>query len=326
MNSAIIGVKQHSTNDELFDQCLSGQCCRDMRSCVRSSRSLDWPARGERAKSPLFRDFQQPLVVMRYFRAIVNLLHTYYPYLIKPAFWPEIWRSEIVARISRLFGKNKPQESSAAALSWCNQLATSTDDALITLKITAVDPRAAHPEIFEQAEQAEKNCPIKMGGAGNLTLLYSLAEGLNATKGIETGVAYGWSSLAVLLSLKKRQGQLFSVDLPYFKLRSDKWVGCVVPPLLRSDWHIYRCADREGLPKATRAAGTIDFAHYDSDKSVAGRLWGYDVLWDALRSGGLLISDDVGDNDGFQQFCEKIGITPIVVVDRGKFQGILRKP
>ncbi|WP_282611379.1 class I SAM-dependent methyltransferase [Pelagibius sp. Alg239-R121] len=263
---------------------------------------------------------------MRYFRAAFNLVYTYYPYLLKPAVWPAIWRMEIAERVSRLFGKQKPSRTADAAVDWCAHLAISTEDALAELNVAVANPETIYPEVFDQAKQAEGNCPIKMGGAGNLTLLYSLVEGLNATRGIETGVAYGWSSLATLLSLQKRQGQLFSVDLPYFKLRSDNWVGCVVPSGLRGNWQIYRCADREGLPQATRAAGSIDFAHYDSDKSVPGRLWGYDVLWNALRSGGLVVSDDIGDNDGFQQFCEKIGIAPIVVVDQGKYQGILRKP
>ena len=46
---------------------------------------------------------------------------------------------------------------------------------------------------------------------------------------IETGVAYGWSSLALLLSLKNRNGLLVSTDLPYAGLDNDPYVGCVVP-------------------------------------------------------------------------------------------------
>ncbi|TQV83647.1 class I SAM-dependent methyltransferase [Denitrobaculum tricleocarpae] len=263
---------------------------------------------------------------MKYLSFANYFLQTYHPYLTKTAVWPEIWRRELRPRIMKRFGKYIPPDRPSDGSGWCNQLAVSTDEALAELNIDVVNPADVYPDVFNGAKRAEENCPIKMGGAGNLTLLYSLTEGLEAARGIETGVAYGWSSLAVLLSLQKRQGQLFSVDLPYFKLRSDNWVGCVVPSDLRSNWHIYRCADREGLPQATRASGSIDFAHYDSDKSVPGRLWGYDHLWKALRSGGLLISDDIGDNDGFRQFCEQIGITPIVVADQGKYQGILRKP
>ncbi len=54
-------------------------------------------------------------------------------------------------------------------------------------------------------------------------------------------------------------------------------------------------ADREGLPRALREAAPVDLAHYDSDKSPQGRAFAYAAIWQALREGGILVSDDVGD-------------------------------
>ena len=69
----------------------------------------------------------------------------------------------------------------------------------------------------------------------------------------------------------------------------------------------------------------IDLAHYDSDKSYEGRLYGYKKLWDYLRPGGVLISDDIGDNMAFIYFCKLIERTPTIIKDKNKFQGIIFK-
>ena len=263
---------------------------------------------------------------MRYIYSAFSLIHVYYPYILKPALWREIWRREICPRMLKLNGKYVAPEVYPNDSGWCSRVAVSTRDALDALGFELKDLQGLCSETFDQATRTARDCPIKMGGAGNLKLLYSLAEGLEAKRVVETGVAYGWSSLAILLSLQRRNGRLCSVDLPYFKLRSDKWVGCVVPQDLRSHWRLYCCADQEGLPRAIAAVGLIDLAHYDSDKSYDGRLRGYKLMWENLRSGGILLSDDIGDNAGFQDFSKSIGLLPIVVADNGKYQGILQKP
>jgi predicted O-methyltransferase YrrM len=133
--------------------------------------------------------------------------------------------------------------------------------------------RSRFPAVFVVAEQTARACPVRMGGAGNLDLLYWLAEYCQATTVIETGVAYGWSSLALLLSLSTRPGaRLLSTDMPYPNANNEQFVGCVVPQSLRSGWQIIDRADRQALPRALKQAGRIDMCHYDSDKSYAGRM------------------------------------------------------
>lgn len=39
----------------------------------------------------------------------------------------------------------------------------------------------------------------------------------------------------------------------------------------------------------------------------------YNVAWPYLREGGLLLSDDVIENDAFLDFCDKVGRTPTVI-------------
>ena len=112
-----------------------------------------------------------------------------------------------------------------------------------------------------------------LAGAADCELLYSLCRRLAARRVLETGVALGWSSLAILLSLRDRpEGMLFSTDMPYPVIKADAWVGAAVPEHLRDRWVLYRMPDRQALPQAIDAGQPFDLCHYDSDKSVKGRL------------------------------------------------------
>jgi predicted O-methyltransferase YrrM len=185
-------------------------------------------------------------------------------------------------------------------------------------------------EVFCQAHETAEKCPVKMGGAANLDLLYNIVENSGARKVIETGVAYGWSSLALLLSITTREESvLVSTDMPYINRSSADYVGCVVPGRLRSNWEIIAGPDKFSLPQALEKVPAIDLCHYDSDKSYNGRMWAYELLWDALKPGGYFISDDIGDNLAFRDFCNRVKKEPVIVQSTSevsrKYVGILVK-
>ncbi len=168
---------------------------------------------------------------------------------------------------------------------------------------------------------------MQMGGPGDIDLLYGAARLSAAQRVIETGVAYGWSSLAILAGMDGRAGaQVVSVDMPYPKQNNDVWVGVVVPDRLRGMWRIRREPDRRGLERALAdVGGEIDLCHYDSDKSYYGRRYAYPKLWTALRRGGVFISDDIQDNLAFAEFIDEHRPVFAVTESGGKFVGIARR-
>jgi predicted O-methyltransferase YrrM len=178
-------------------------------------------------------------------------------------------------------------------------------------------------------ESVERAGAERMGGGADVDLLYALCVATGARRVIETGVAFGWSTLAILSAIEDRPGAaLISIDMPYLGASSDHLVGLAVSDDLRGAWTLRRGADRDELEDAVADMQPIDLAHYDSDKSASGRLWAYALMWDGLGPGGLLMSDDIGDNFSFLQFAEKRGIAPVVISgpDGEKFSGILKKP
>ncbi|WP_228430168.1 class I SAM-dependent methyltransferase [Chryseobacterium binzhouense] len=253
---------------------------------------------------------------------IRRVLKTFIGYLKRPDLYPELGRKII----KNIFNRNNAFKGKEKTNLWASKIAVSQQEAI--KKIFGLDFQRfseKYPQEFKHALDLQNACPVKMGGAGALELLYSACEFTQAKSAIETGVAYGWSSFAILTSLQKRNGILYSSDMPYLGQNGDRYVGCVVAEDLKSNWKLFRHADRESLPKILKECGEVDVMHYDSDKSYEGMKWAYETLYPRLRKGGVFISDDINDNSAFQDFCEQQKITPVVVEFEGKFVGVFVK-
>lgn len=251
-----------------------------------------------------------------------RVVKTFIGYLEHPSLYPELGRKII----KNIFNRNAAFKGKEKANIWASQIAVTQKEAIEELfGISYQKISEKFPSEFSKALEIQNSCPIKMGGAGALELIYYACEFTAAKNVVETGVAYGWSSFASLKSLSKRSGTLYSSDMPYLGQDGDKYVGCIVPENLKNNWKLIRSADRESLPKILKECNEIDVIHYDSDKSYMGMIWAYETLYPRLRKGGVFISDDINDNSAFQDFCEKYNIVTTVVEYESKFIGVFVK-
>jgi predicted O-methyltransferase YrrM len=250
----------------------------------------------------------------------------------RPRFWPDFWR-----RVKQNFAKRLLPEPMGqgreAATAWACNVALDETAALSQLGLQANSGlRATHPDLVARASQTERESAETLGGGGGIDLIFRVCEGLQAKTVVETGVAYGWSSLAILASVIPRDGRLFSVDMPHPLLNDTGLTGTVVPPEMRYCWTLVREPDYTGLRKIFNLVSDIDFVHYDSDKSYLGRAATYRALWARLRSGGILMSDDIADNTAFRDFAAEVGLPPVVIHSEGsgssgaRHVGLLKKP
>ena len=212
------------------------------------------------------------------------------------------------------------------AYEWAKGNAISYVDALEKLDIKGELAGLDKDSILESRKLAEQSS-VSMGGSGHIHLLYDCVRLLKARNVVETGVAYGWSSLAILKAMSQNGfGKLYSVDMPYPRKNNEKDVGIVVPQNLRENWILIRKPDNPGINNALRKVGNqIDLCHYDSDKSWWGRHYAYHILWKSLSSKGLFISDDIQDNLYFSEFVKNKLLNFAVVEFEGKFIGLIRK-
>lgn len=254
---------------------------------------------------------------------IIEIGSTFFAYLKRPDLYPElrrkIWKN-VFNRSSGLRGKEEAEK-------WCASQSISEKEFIETILNTPFIPfEKLFPQEFSAALQSQAKAPVKMGGAGSLSVIYYINEYTNSRKSIETGVAYGWSSFAALASLVSRNGMLYSSDMPYIlQNHSEDFVGCVIPEKYKANWDLFRFADKESLPKIFAKSDSFDVVHYDSDKTYDGRMWAYNLLWNRLRKGGVFMSDDIGDNAAFKDYCEKNNHSPYIVEFDGKYAGVIIK-
>ena len=241
---------------------------------------------------------------------------------------PKYWRHMSSYVLRTLTSKRNSAAERKAARLWAEQNAVSVNDCLERIGLSPGDrPNLGiDGNLIREGRERARRSHVKMGGAGDLSLLHSVVKLTNARTVVETGVAYGWSSLAILAGFGRPDARLISVDMPYPTLGNEPFVGIVVPDELRTRWTLIREPDRPGLKKAIAlAGGPIDVCHYDSDQAYEGRRYGYPLLWDALAEGGVFISDDIQDNLAFKEFSEEKGLPFAVVGNAGKYAGVIRK-
>ncbi|PJK27662.1 class I SAM-dependent methyltransferase [Minwuia thermotolerans] len=243
---------------------------------------------------------------------------------------PTFYAQAVELGLRKLRPNRDGADEVARANEWAAKRAQSLEMALAAIGLEGTVPEL-NPALLAEGDERARRSSVKMGGAGDLSLIHAVSAMLRPQRpktAVETGVAYGWSSLAILSGLEKAGGgQLISVDMPYPKMGNDAFVGIAVPDRLHGNWTLVREPDRNGLKKALRlAGGSVDLVHYDSDKSFYGRRFAFPLIWAALRPGGIFISDDIQDNLGFAEFVEEVGVTPAVTESGGKFVGICRKP
>lgn len=190
-----------------------------------------------------------------------------------------LWRLKRPALIPELIRRKLHkftfiQETSKFDLNFYKEQSTSVQQVLEYF-IPGYDIAKNHKSLHMQIAKSRRRLVRfegLMGGSADLDLLYGLIYILKPKRLLETGVAYGWSSLAILLAIQNiPDSRLISIDMPYVNRNLDFLVGLAVPDHLQSKWTLLRLADRQGIPKALRRLGDIDFAHYDSDKSSDGR-------------------------------------------------------
>lgn len=144
---------------------------------------------------------------------------------------------------------------------------------------------------------------------------------------VETGVAQGMTSAVILGAMERTgSGHLHSIDLPALQTKADEFVGRAVPERLRGRWTLELGPSRQLLPAMTERVAPIDVFLHDADHSHAGQLGEYRTVWPHLRSGGVLVSDDVR-GPAFVEFATEVGAQPhLIAAAQNKAPvGLLRK-
>jgi predicted O-methyltransferase YrrM len=177
----------------------------------------------------------------------------------------------------------------------------------------------------EMAKVLDEITPAKQESSWRMlnrwhSFLYAIVRGYSPSLVVETGVLYGHSSAAILAALEDNgAGRLTSIDLPREEhqniiigrqhvqvgLSSNELsIGCAVPVDLRSRWNLVLGNSLELLPKLLGETGDVSIFIHDSLHTYDHMMAEFRLGYDALERGGVLVSDDIGYNSAWSDFCK----------------------
>ncbi|MET8335436.1 class I SAM-dependent methyltransferase [Streptosporangium canum] len=147
---------------------------------------------------------------------------------------------------------------------------------------------------------------VDLGGPGGIELLYFLTRLLRPTMAVETGVAAGWSTSAILAAMRANGvGHLHSSDFPFFRLPDpERYIGYLVPGDLRDLWTLRIKGDRRNLEEILLPGTEVSLLHYDSDKTRNGREFFLRRSRPHLTENHVIVMDDIQDNLVFREYAE----------------------
>lgn len=213
---------------------------------------------------------------------------------------------------------------------WCAARAESVDAFATSLDASLWEEALAFgAKLDARGREKIEVLGVDLGGGGHYPPLFFLARHLKPVAVLETGVAAGFSSAAILEALDRNgAGVLFSSDFPYFRLdRPERFVGVMVDDRLRDRWHLYLNGDRHNLPKILDDIGDdVPLVHYDSDKSPSGKRYFLDSVASRLRwttEKAFWIFDDIDDDLFFARLVERRNLRHHVFAFEGKFLGLI---
>jgi hypothetical protein len=173
--------------------------------------------------------------------------------------------------------------------------------------------RLANPMMKAELERGPGPIPLPVG-----ELLYVLCRYMKPSVVVETGVGHGTSSAFILAALRDNgRGQLHSIDYPnatytgdhrevHDVLPSDVQTGWFVPENLRERWTLHLGRTQEILGPLLTQLEVVDIFLRDSEHVYSTMMFEFRTAWSHMGSGSLLLSDNVGVNSAFEDFCKEM--------------------
>jgi len=252
-------------------------------------------------------------------KKFLKKLYFFLWYFIRPKYTKHSIRL-LCKSINNYFLQNKNLQNSYKS---CLAIAITTEEAInffFNKKIINVENK-----ILYYLKNYNKSDYQTMGGGSNLQLLYNICQNIKPKCILESGVAYGWSSLIFLIFLNDIKGKLISINLPYPDTKKINLVGAAVPNNLKKNWNLYSGADKDLLPKILKINNEIDIFHYDSDKSYEGKYWALNSVWPYISNNGFILCDDVQDNYAFFDFVNNLNVDFKIINYENKYIGMIKK-
>ena len=152
--------------------------------------------------------------------------------------------------------------------------------------------------------------------------LYYLCRILKPKNVIETGVAYGISSSYILQALEDNKiGKLYSIDSIFRPWQTEEMIGSIIPKKLKKKWKLIIGKSTEKLENISNEVKDLDIFIHDSSHTYENMMFEFNIIIKKIKKNGMIISDDIIDNDAFYDFTTENNVKKYVVKVKGN-QGL----
>ena len=156
--------------------------------------------------------------------------------------------------------------------------------------------------------------------------LYILCRITKPKNVIETGVAYGLSSFYILSALNRNEfGKLTSIDSVFRPWQSEEMIGSIIPRNLRKRWKLVLGKSNEKLLDEFKKTEDVEIFIHDSLHSYKNMTFEFSCAIDNIKNNGIIISDDILDNDAFYDFTNNKEIDNSIIRVEDKGLGFIQK-
>ena len=205
-----------------------------------------------------------------------------------------------------------------------------------TIDTSQLSELEKHLDNFIQQKKLENypsiNVPYKIGYGINRNigkLLFSICYFSQPEIIVETGVAYGFSCAYILHGLDFiNKGKLVSVDCLIMPWHTKDTIGSVIPDHLKKRHTLLIENTPPNLKKLLNKMNSIDIFIHDSSHTYKHMMNEFRIAWPHIKKGGLLLADDIQDNDAFLDFADLVSRDPIIIKleERKRYHfGIIQK-
>ena len=180
---------------------------------------------------------------------------------------------------------------------------------------------------LEKYPSLKKPYPIDYSiNKNSRNFLYLLCRILKPKIIVETGVAYGLSSLYILKALENNNlGKLYSIDSVFRPWHSENMIGSIIPENLKKNWNLILGSSNKVLPDLFENLTEVDIFIHDSLHTYKNMMFEFECALNNIKN-GIIISDDILGNDAFYDFSIKNNLTNnLIQVDDKTGLGIIGK-
>jgi lipopolysaccharide biosynthesis glycosyltransferase len=158
-------------------------------------------------------------------------------------------------------------------------------------------------------------------GAESIRLIQLLIKITKPKVIVETGIGNGISTASIIKLLQSSS----SLKTSIFHSLDVETRTCQPNFLAFDRWVFHHIKKSNTFEDVMKSIGKIDFFYHDSDHNFTNQLHEYEIAFNNLRSGGILVSDDINYSNAFFYFCANKQIQPFLLFDEYKLVGLLFK-